>query len=235
MPSVALNGRSLRIIKLEGLKLDGSCSVNLPSLKSLYLDNVPFGEGVNHTLRNLMIGCPSLENFALTGNRYRYSEFAISSSSLKYLELKIHCKAVNLVASKLQSLVVDCRGDQQICFSKLTCLENLTLSMSKGFAHINVVSPTLKLFSLKKLNDEKAMVTTETPNLVSFNYEGNIEFSITMKTPNPQLKGSFSFGRRSGIPDEDWYPKLMTFFSNINCLWKSLSLRSNEDEVRKNA
>ena len=222
--------------------MDGSCSVNLPSLKSLYLDNVPFGEGVNHTLRNLMIGCPSLENLALTGYRYRYSEIKISSSSLKYLELKIHCKLVNVIASNLQSLVVDCRGDPHIGFSscttirdlsltdyngydqisKLTCLENLTLSMSEGFGHINVVSPTLKRFSLKKLNDEKAMVTTETPNLVSFNYEGNIEFSITMKTPNRQLEGSFSFGRRSGIPDEDWYPKLMTFFSNINCLWNSL-------------
>ena len=99
--------------------------------------------------------------------------------------------------------------------------------------HIDVVSPTLKRFSLTKHYGKELKVTTETPNLVSFKYQGDMGFSITIATPNPRLSGSFSIWRTYGekYDTDDWFTKLITFFSNINCLWNSLSICFREEKV----
>ena len=255
MPSVVLNGRSLSIIKLKGLKLDGSCSMNLPSLKSLYLDDVAFGGDEHRILQNLMIGSPSLEKFVLKD--CDIDNIKISSSSLKYLEFKTDCKdSLDVDALNLQSLLIDCYGCPRIGFSsctairdlslsefcngidqnidnqifKLTCLENLTLTICEEFDHINILSPTLKCFCLIKVYEQKLEVTTETPNLVSFEYQGDTKFSITIKTLNPQLSGKILFWRPLGkkYDTEFWYTELIAFLTNINCLWNSLSLHCDE-------
>ena len=154
-PSVVLNGRSLSIVKLGGVKLDDSCSTNLPSLKSLCLDDVTFDNDVNDTLRNLMIGCPSLEKFVFKVPRASYFvEIKISSSSLKLLEIETGIQTVDIDALNLQSLVVQSFGCSQICFSSCTAIRDLSLCGLRDGNGPNFAEQICKLTCLENLTLE---------------------------------------------------------------------------------
>ncbi|XP_024020009.1 F-box/LRR-repeat protein 25 [Morus notabilis] len=84
LPEAVLSAGSLNVLKLEGLKLNGACSVSLPSLKSLSLKAAKLDD---HILCGLVTGCPSLDEFFLK-NCKGLSNPRISSLSLKFLEIR---------------------------------------------------------------------------------------------------------------------------------------------------
>ncbi|PON54601.1 F-box domain containing protein [Trema orientale] len=83
VPETALNAKSLTVLKLDYLILDGSRSISLPSLMSLSLTCVKLDD---KALDNLLLGCPALEKFVLT-RCYELIDPKIASLTLKFLEI----------------------------------------------------------------------------------------------------------------------------------------------------
>lgn len=74
--------RTLVVLKLKGLYLTDYCSVELPSLKSLYLVQVEFVEPQN--LMELLYGCPVLE-YLKTYDMYYVDEADFCEEGFKSL------------------------------------------------------------------------------------------------------------------------------------------------------
>ncbi|PON68669.1 F-box domain containing protein [Trema orientale] len=245
LPDAILNGRSLTVLKLENVLLleeDSKFSVNLPCLKYLYMLYVDYLD--DHVLTNLLLGCPSLEKFEL--KCFYLSNPRISSSSLKSLEItgyareNLQVEAINLESLALIVLwggiinLSDCRlirnlsidlnsniDDQLLedMISKLPLLEDLSLSRCQLLKQVKISSERLRSFAFDKQgNDNEVKATMGTPNLVSFSYKGDIDFGITMISPNVQLNGSIVInGSYRCIC-------MLNFLLSLNCSWNILSL-----------
>lgn len=68
LPHKVLNAECLTVLSLDSIQFRGDETVTLPSLKSLSLICISFGDlGFHH----LMAGCPSLENLSVRSTVYR--------------------------------------------------------------------------------------------------------------------------------------------------------------------
>ncbi|PON68675.1 F-box domain containing protein [Trema orientale] len=215
LPEEVFSSRSLTLIKLDRVKLEGSYSVNLPYLKTLSLTSIEFRGNNNRVLENLISGCPSLEKLMLNGCIGLLNP-RISSSSLKFLEIAscVSCRTIQLQAANLRSfsynsaiacdiihlcackeirnlslvgVLLDDRSLENLVLS-LPLLESLTVHKSNfGLKHVKIASKSLKCLVLKKFFNKDVSATIKTPNLVSFCYEGHISMKVGMSSnsPNP--------------------------------------------------
>ncbi|GMN31406.1 hypothetical protein TIFTF001_049680, partial [Ficus carica] len=204
LPEAVLNARPLVVLKLDSLKLNGSCSVTLPSLKSLSLTAVKLDD---HMLKSLLLGCPSVEKFNLKECIGLLNPI-ISSLSIKFMEIATDCKTVRVEATNVESLVYSgfcadvnlsaCKAikslslltnrlnDQSLedIIFELPLLETLNLSRCYELRYIKICGHHLKSVSLEKAYNEAAVLSVETPNLVSFSYKGDTRFILRMKSTN---------------------------------------------------
>ncbi|PON68683.1 F-box domain containing protein [Trema orientale] len=260
LPETVLNARSLTVLKLESLTLDGSCSVNLPSLISLSLVDVKLHDEVLH---NLLLGCPALNKFLLKKCAGLLNTI-ISSSTLKFSEIVedfIHYRAIKVEGANLQSLIYDGFCDN-ICLSACKAIRNLSLLFSGlddqsledlifglpllecltisaspyCLKHFRICGQHLRSIRLEKSYDDGLVkVTIDAPNLVSLCYKGDTKFGISMNAVRDNiLSGHIIINDdvTDGKYDTNWYINLITFLSNINFSWKTtVSLHVYSEEA----
>ena len=256
LPEAVLIARSLSVLKLHLLGLDGSFStIRLPNLKYLELTAVMLRDEVLH---NILSGSPSLERFLLSEST-DLSNPRISSSSLKFLKFSgvRGCQTIHVEAINLQSFVYggDCRvinlsacpevrnlsllhnfldkKSLEDLILGLPLLENLSLSYCYELKHIRICGQNLKSIRLEwTYNATEVGATIEAPNLVSFCYKGDTKFRLSVKTPTHQLSGKFKIQSLSETANKDLkYINLITFLTNINISWKCLELHVFSEEV----
>lgn len=128
LPPNTFSLRSCTIVKSYGVTLNHLHCTNLPSLKSLSLENVQLDDQVLH---NLLIGCCSLEKLVLK-KCVSLLKPRISNSSLKFLENFYHSyKTIfEVETTSLKSFAYD--GGPSYCKIRLSCscqkLQHLSLS-----------------------------------------------------------------------------------------------------------
>ncbi|PON66843.1 F-box domain containing protein [Trema orientale] len=261
LPEVVLNARSLTVLKLGHLIIEGSCSISLPSVTFLSLAYVKLRD---KTLYNLLLGCSAIEKFVLT-RCYELSDPKISSLRLKFLEIEDdkafetleieainlesfkydgNCEDINLSACKairslslLDIMLDDESMEDLICGFPL--LESLTLYHSLNVEHIRICGQHLKNIRLDKYYEpaQKYLeITIEAPNLVSFHYKGNIKRAISIKGLDTILNGHIvikgPYPGQEDYYDRDWYINLIRFLLKINFYWNTtVSLHVYSEEA----
>ncbi|PON36360.1 F-box domain containing protein [Trema orientale] len=250
VPEAALNAKSLTVLKLDYLILDGSCSISLPSFMSLSLTCVKLED---KALDNLLLGCPALEKFVLT-RCYELIDPKIASLTLKFLEIDDsksfkpievetinlesfrydgNCKDINLSACKaikslsLSDIMLDDESlEDLICGFPL--LESLALYHCFDVKHIRIYGQHLKSIRLDKYYEagqKYPQFTIEAPNLVSFYYKGNLKCGISMKKLDNILIAHIvikgPYQGQQDYYDRDWYINLMRFLLKINFSWNT--------------
>ncbi|EXB55875.1 Putative F-box/LRR-repeat protein [Morus notabilis] len=255
LPEAVLSAGSLNVLKLEGLKLNGACSVSLPSLKTLSLTAAELND---HILCGLVMGCPSLDKILLK-NCMGLSNPRISSLSLKFLEIRYsscqtlkveainaesftysgYCEDINISACRaIKSLSLlnnwlDDKSLEDIIFG-LPLLESLTLRGCYKMKSIKICGQHLKNITLEKvfIRREEVELSIETPNQVSFCYQGDVRFSLKMKSPNLS-NGNFVIRQDShdNVYDNNWYIDMITFLSNMNFSWNCVDVHVYKEEA----
>lgn len=256
LPKRVLNVRSLTVLKLNSLHLNGSGSISLPSLTSLSLVDVTLRDKL---LRRLLLGCPSLEKF-LFKECDGLSNPLISSSTLKVLDIvqphtysraikveaiNLHsflqydgfCKVIDLSACKEirnLSLLGNSLDDQSLqdLISGLPLLESLTLEKCVELKRIRICGQFLKSIRLEQ-SCYLVEVTIEAPNLDSFWYKGDTKCDISINKHDNILNGHFMIEDYSLDEnyDTNWNMNLIRFLSHINLSWNTLSLHVQSEEV----
>ncbi|PON74876.1 LRR domain containing protein [Trema orientale] len=240
---------SCTTIKLYGWKLNHlRFTNNLPSLNSMSLENVQLDDQVLH---NLLTACCSLEKLVLKycANLLKPR---VSNSSLKFLEI-VHSSyetTFEVEATSLQSLVYDggpsycrislsssCHRLQHLLLSNtslheqrlkdispsLPLIESLSLCNCK-IPRIEFWSDSLKHLVMREIKNYNVLQTTiRTPNLVSFNFEGELLTNFSMFAPNI-LRAEISLHNRTNYYDTQWYSDLIYFLRNVDYS-ESLSLQ----------
>ncbi|XP_030487741.2 probable FBD-associated F-box protein At1g32375 isoform X1 [Cannabis sativa] len=155
-----------------------------------------------------------------------------------YGELNLSaCKAIR----KLVLYCCDFRMTDQLpvqdLITSLPLLEELTFDNSYckwQFEHLTISNQHLKSFKLINVNCESKMIKVVTikasPNLVSFGYEGYINCSISVESPN-SLNGKFVFKDHHHNYDTNWFISMIDFFLSLNCSWNSLTLHLSSDKA----
>ncbi|XP_062091716.1 F-box/FBD/LRR-repeat protein At2g26030-like [Humulus lupulus] len=121
--------------------------------------------------------------------------------------------------------------------SNLPLLEILTLKNSHilKLEHIKISNQRLRSLNLKnrwytKDDYEMNVIIESAPQLVSFCYEGNINFSISTESSN-LLNGKFIILPQHDNYDANWFTSLMNFLLNLNCSWNIVTLHVMSDKV----
>ncbi|XP_062091741.1 F-box/FBD/LRR-repeat protein At5g53840-like isoform X2 [Humulus lupulus] len=239
--------------------LEENCefSPNLPRLKCLWLVHV-FGLS-DAVLDKLLLCCPLLEKLVLKS--LELSNPYISSSSLKFLEINGYSHAnLQVDATNLQSfevrgalhdkIIIDITDFSLIrnlsinttcdniddnflenLISKLPLLEHLSLCHCYFLKHIKIRSQSLRSFSFGKAHLAEVKASMKTPNLVSFSYKGDLEFGMTIISPNDQLNGTFIIS--GTLPNDRLILSIcmVHFLVNINCPWKILNLEAQSEQI----
>ncbi|EXB55871.1 Putative FBD-associated F-box protein [Morus notabilis] len=261
LPYTALNGKSITVLKLNHVELEDSdnFSVNLPSLKSLCLEEVIVNDV---TLSKLLLGCPSLEKLMLKKCPKLFNP-RILSSSLKFFEMEgfirpshkeLQVEAINLQTLVLRALyhglnlcecsavrtlsihsIPNMRGESlEAIISKLPLLEDLSLRHCDLLRHFKISSKSLKSFTFAKFSRVEVNATLETPNLVSFCYTGDMKFGVSMALPNDSLmNGHIKINDCIIYEASNLYNKMIKFLSSINFSWNILTLEVRSEELRK--
>ncbi|KAL5573508.1 hypothetical protein UlMin_023105 [Ulmus minor] len=253
LPHCILSMKSLTLLQLCGMRLEGAESVNLPSLKSLSLDNAQLDDQFLH---NLLTGCCSLEKLFLK-KCFGFAKPKVLNSSLKSLEILNGCGpcAIFQVGAKnIQSFIFDGgpsysnfnlsshiaikdlsisnmrskdRGLEDLLL-KLPLLESLVL-YECYFGYIKICSQHLKNFVFRGNKCHCGPVTIiDTPNLVSFTFEGYLLSEFSMIAPNV-LKANIKLCNHKAF-DVHWYFNLIDFLSYFNYS-KTLDLQVYSEEV----
>ncbi|KAL5573507.1 hypothetical protein UlMin_023104 [Ulmus minor] len=248
LPETVFRLRSLTLLRLCGVMLKGLEFVNLPYLKSLSLENVQLDNQVLHnlltscsSLENLLlkkivdvwhlnvssssltslkidtggsftskvnVEAKNLQSFVFIGSfSYPSLKFLSPCETIRDLSL---CRAYFLNDKGLQSLLL-----------KLPFLESLALDKCFFPGVVTICSPHLRHFAFRGEIISKGLETTiDTPNLVSFSFEGYVEPKLSLIASNP-LKASIKLYRREfecrDVYDTHWYSDLLNFLANFDC------------------
>ncbi|XP_004295252.1 PREDICTED: putative FBD-associated F-box protein At5g22720 [Fragaria vesca subsp. vesca] len=182
------NAKTLTVLKLEYVRIKNHRLTKkkrrktprlLPNLKTMYLKNVHFDELAPFYL---ILECPSIQDLSLTSCHCENSEFDVSSSSLKSLEIE-HCDSRIIYvdeAKNLESFTVS---------SNSSLLEKITLIECSNLKYINVHAEHLKRLTVSGHDCLKG--TINTPNLVTFGFEGFSKSKILVKAPNLKVTRVF--------------------------------------------
>lgn len=115
----------------------------------------------------------------------------------------------------------------------LPLLETLTLDFCIEFKHIIVINQHLKKFVYKKgCNGDDLKVTTNTPNLLFFRYEEDVDAMLNISmSPLCELEVHIVHDVWKYY-NTDWYVSLINFLSKLK-FFKNLSLHVQSEKVRK--
>ncbi|XP_062084219.1 F-box protein At5g03100-like [Humulus lupulus] len=120
--------------------------------------------------------------------------------------------------------------------STLPHLENLTLKdcFKVKLEQIKISNQQLTSFTLKnrciKYDFGMNVIIESAPKLASFCYEGNTNFSISMKSSN-LLNGKFVIHNVHENYDANGFFCMMNFLLNLNCSWNIVTLHVPTDKV----
>ncbi|KAL5574195.1 hypothetical protein UlMin_023792 [Ulmus minor] len=256
LPPSVLSMTSLTIMKLYGVSLEGLVSVNLPSLTCLSLKNVRMDDQMLH---KLLMGCCSLEKLLLKDCVDLFNPI-ISNSSLKSFEfVNGLCQTILQVEAKnLQSFTYDggpstygefnlpfCGTIRNLSLSnmlmndgwlediivRIPLLESLSLCNFTQLEHVEICSQHLKHLVFRGDRCCSGVENiVDTPNLVSFIFEGHLlsEFSMIKRRPNVLNADIKLFSPHAY--DTRWYFNLLDFLANFDCS-NTLNLKVYTEEA----
>ncbi|KAL5573496.1 hypothetical protein UlMin_023093 [Ulmus minor] len=255
LPQGILNMRSLTLLMLRHVSLEGIVSVDLPSLISLTLDRVTLNDQI---LPILLSGCSSIEKLCLIRSLGNMSNPKFSSLTLKSLEIYVGFTKIEIEARNLQSLVLNfhvrynfnhssCGKIQKLSLAsldsftdgkiedlifQLPLLEDLAICFCSKIKNLKICKQHLKHFVFEE-NDccPEAVITIDTPNLVSFRFRQTpLLFNFSMIAPNILNADLNIHGPKTY--DFRWYLTLHTFLAQFDTS-KQLRLRliSEEDII----
>ncbi|XP_062103531.1 FBD-associated F-box protein At4g10400-like [Humulus lupulus] len=262
LPCDLLSLTTLTVLKLCGLYLKiGSPIVSLPSLLVMEFTDIVTND---QTLNNLLLGCPCIEKLKL--NCHGLQQPQVLSSNLKSLEFfQGGVQTVKVEAKNLHSFVyygyngscninlIRCASIRNLKFSnawlltdqwfehlipQLSHLESLRLHGCYG-EYIKIINQQLKDLYIKDsgMRFELLEATIDTPNLVSFHYDGSSLRKISINAPglvsfrySSELMSLISLNAsnllnadivlRGGLEkktfDVKWYASLIDFLSELN-------------------
>ncbi|KAL6197969.1 hypothetical protein ACLB2K_027761 [Fragaria x ananassa] len=172
--NLRLTKKQRRRIKNLGSSMPVDTRLLLPNLKTMYLKNVRFDK---HALLYLIFECPSIQGLSLTSCHCENSDdFHVISSSLKSLEIE-HCDSRTIwvdEAMNLESFTVS---------SNSSFLDDISLCDCSNLKYINVHAEHLKHLTVSDTHD-CLKATINTPNLVTFSFDGFSKSKILVKAPN---------------------------------------------------
>nr|XP_011459960.1 PREDICTED: F-box/FBD/LRR-repeat protein At5g22700-like isoform X2 [Fragaria vesca subsp. vesca] len=204
--NLRLTKKQRRRIKNLGSSMPVDTRLLLPNLKTMYLKNVQFDK---HALLYLILECPSIQGLSLTSCHCENSDdFHVISSSLKSLEIE-HCDSrIILVdeAVNLESFTVS---------SNSSFLDYITLCDCPNLKYINVDAEHLKHLTVSETHD-CLKATINTPNLVTFSFEGFSKSKILVKAPNLKVTRVFLDEEVLGFNGPfRYFPTLRDFLEHI--------------------
>ncbi|PQQ16113.1 putative F-box/LRR-repeat protein [Prunus yedoensis var. nudiflora] len=214
----ALNLEHVRIKSFDHTMHDTSLSL-LPSLKTMRLKSVVFD---NHALFSLIRECPSIESLSLASCSF---EDSLSSSSLKSLEVK-DCMAPKVEVDEAVNLE---------CFTVVSSqfpLQQISLGKSNNLRYIHIRAQHLQRISLSGCH-QTVKATIDTPNLVSFYFNGYVSYSnFHVKAPNlkvASIRLLDHWDEELSTIDRPWkhFPTLRDFLKEFGCS-KELTLLADE-------
>lgn len=204
LPQFLLNASPLTQLKLCDTKLDAPSSSTFPLLKSLSLENVELN---SESIRNLLSGCPVIEDFHLGGYIVENIDLPLSGT-LKNLSLS----HVELTDEWLDGLL-----------SKLHLLEKLSLRYFK-LGDISIRSCSLKYLFFNVTSIRACLAT---PNLVWLSVSCNVKSVLSIDAPN-LLEAKLRLIDCSMVAP--LYAYLVSFLSNLGCM-KKLNVYTHAEEV----
>lgn len=167
LPEMVLYSKSLKVLKLEGCKLeslrnDVSLSLRKLSLSEVYADD--------QVMNNLVAQCPLIEDL----------EFD-RCEGFKTLDIA-SCKNLKGLSFLGRGSFTVTDGWLRSQIPRLPLLERLRIFLCGNIKSINIFSPRLKILGIHSC-DKLDEVKLDTPNLNKFNYKGDlISFSSAALT-----------------------------------------------------
>lgn len=254
LPEATLYAKSLTILKLDGLKMEGPFQLSLPSLKILSLKNIVALN--DHSLEDLLANFPFLESLVLQTCK-DLSSPRVSSSSLKSFEVQLAShQTIKVEATNLRSLDVwscceismaaACVSLKRVSLFYLEfddrwfkdlirgfSLESLTLLECYGWKNISVESRDLKnlVISIRtRPQEEGQVIRIDAPNLVSFTCKTwDVKlYHMSLNFSNLLVCDINIVGCRPY--DSNWYVNLVGLLSKISGS-KNICLRVDSEKV----
>ncbi|XP_057437268.1 F-box/FBD/LRR-repeat protein At4g26340-like [Lotus japonicus] len=156
LSSCIFSCQTLVVLKLSGLSLNVSSSVELPSLKSLHLDLVKFVDP--NYLMELLYGCPMLEDLKAEWIHYAVEEYDVKEE-FKYLPklVRVHLRFISMY-------------DIEILLKAICNVEFLSIKQLRDvdevpeFSHLRYLSLSLDIHSWHSV----LLMLKSCPNLQSF-------------------------------------------------------------------
>lgn len=265
-PVELLCSKSLTHLRLSCVSFPNLHSASLPSLISLSLESLLLDDHAFHNLllgccsleKLLVKYCHHLSNPKVSNSSLKFLE--IGSSCAYDLGEMFRIDAINLESfichgSRIccMSTLSSCGKLRNLTFSqsrikdqwledlifRLPVLESLTLEYCNELRNIKICSQPLKHIILKVVTSicDESDFTIDSPNLVSFRFEGSPSFKISMNVrslveANVALSpvGHWKNTSLPGVYDTSWYTNLLYFLSNLDCS-KNMGLRVYSEEV----
>ncbi|KAL5539592.1 hypothetical protein UlMin_046165 [Ulmus minor] len=247
LPQCIVNMRSLTILKLRRVSLEGIVSLHLPSLISLELHYVKLNDPILH---NLLSACTAIQKLCLICCFGSISNPKISSSTLKSLEIILSWTEYQIEAVNLQSLVLQVRdfnlsscgkiqklslmsintftgGMMEDLILQLPLLEYLDISFCSKIQNLKIYKQHLKRFVFIG-NDccPESVITIHAPNLVSFRLlQRCVPSNFSVIAPKILDADINICGQKPY--DFQWYLNLHNFLSQFD-ISKQLTLRLDE-------
>ncbi|XP_004298316.1 PREDICTED: F-box/LRR-repeat protein 13-like [Fragaria vesca subsp. vesca] len=177
LPHKVLNAECLTVLSMDSIQFRGDETVTLPSLKSLSLICISFGDlGFHH----LVAGCPSLENLSVVKCTGFEKRVIVKSSTLKSLEVfnsgvELQVEALNLETFRFGQNGHASNYRRLLCniqFSSCGALRNLAFFQAwfvgAWFDNLSSKFPVLESLILYKCGIDRGDLKVFSKNLKHF-------------------------------------------------------------------